>query len=536
MSLQQALIALRSGQAALCETTCRRILANRTAPADQARLLLGLALAVREEKAESLALLLSVARTHPRAAHPFRDLAGLMHGRDDAMEALLIAGGERAAEDANLAIFHAEWLELRGRKQAAEARLVQFLTQETIKEPAGEAAVLRAYALLLSGRNALPAAGEAMKRATSLEPNHAAGWTNLANILTALKDFPAAQQAHDRAAACAPNDPRMRMNRALTLLKAGRYAEGWADYEARLAIGDRLMFPVSSLLRKEECRSGLDGVRILVVSEQGFGDTIQFLRYIPLLAARGARVRLFVPPELVTVAETVAGVESVTGMDGIAPAFDRHVPMMSLPYLLDAAFVPMHEPYLAVSESRVRHWQTLLPSRPARGRIGLVWAGASRNHPDATAIDRRRSMSLQDMALLADIPDMVFVNLQMGPPSIQAQEKHAFRFAPDITGQIRDFADSAAILSMLDALVTVDTSIAHLAGALGVPVLMLDRMDHCWRWSDPCELMPAETDTETGGLKTRWYPSMQLFRQTTPMDWQEPVRCLHNTLRVLSLQ
>jgi hypothetical protein len=241
-----------------------------------------------------------------------------------------------------------------------------------------------------------------------------------------------------------------------------------------------------------------------------------------MVARLGAEVVLAVPATLRRLMGSLEGVGQVVSEDAAPPPFDLHCPLMSLPMAFGTteATIPCCVPYLAADPDAVEQWRGIIPrahdTNPvtvfgAAGlRVGLVWAGGSRpEQPHAVAIDRRRSMKLAEMACLAAVPGCVFVSMQVGTPS--AQIGTAPFALIDVTGGLTDFADTAALIETLDLIISVDTAVAHLAGALGKPVWLLSRYDACWRWG-------RERDD------TPWYPTMRLFRQTAPGDWAGVMR------------
>ena len=201
------------------------------------------------------------------------------------------------------------------------------------------------------------------------------------------------------------------------------------------------------------------------------------------------------------------------------PPFDCHAPLMSLPLLCGTttlASIPDVVPYLAPPQERVAQWTTYVQSVPGR-KIGLVWAGNPRiDQQDANLVDRRRSMKIEHFAPMASIPNTIFFSLQKGAPSLQSLD------APfpliDLTDKIDDFADTAALIAHLDLVISVDTSVAHLAGAMGKPVWVLSRYDGCWRWLTNRDDSP-------------WYPTLRLFRQNKPNDWASIVDNLCKMLK-----
>lgn len=285
-------------------------------------------------------------------------------------------------------------------------------------------------------------------------------------------------------------------------LRYGRMREGWRGYEARwdTSIGRpfRRDFP-QPLWRGEP----IAGRTILLHAEQGFGDSIQFVRYAKLVAARGARVVLELHPGLRRLLPAMPGVELVLERGDPLPAFDLHCPLLSLPLAFgtDLDSVPAEVPYLAVPENLVYRWHTRLGPRHAK-RIGLVWSGNPIHGNDA-----QRSIPLAVFArLLAPHPDRDFHVLQA---VVREDDKAVLAGLPhvhDHSGTLRDFADTAALVTLMDLVISVDTSVAHVAGALGWPVWLLLAFMPDWRW------MMGREDSP-------WYPTMWLFRQKMRGDW-----------------
>jgi len=338
---------------------------------------------------------------------------------------------------------------------------------------------------------------ETMSRlALVLAPDWAACYNNLANgellacrLDSADRIFRRARQLSD--------DPQTRFNHAAVLLKQGRMREGWEAYEAR-----RL---TPAALRRRRADDPPDwqggdprGRTLLLSAEQGYGDALQFCRFAPWLAARGTTVILRTHAALVRLMGSLDGVSQVIGPDQTAEA-DFHLPLMSVP----AAFgeIPAAVPYLSAEP-----WRRDLPGR----KIGLVWSGDPRpGQRSAHLLDRRRSMTLEHFAFLRGLPDISLVSLQKGLP------------APgliDWTAEFEDFADTAGLIAALDLVISVDTSVAHLAGAMGKPVWILSRFDGCWRWLE-------------GRSDSPWYPTARLFRQTRPGDWSGPLDEIESALR-----
>jgi hypothetical protein len=251
------------------------------------------------------------------------------------------------------------------------------------------------------------------------------------------------------------------------------------------------------------------GKTVLLWSEQGIGDTLQFLRYAPFVRAMGARVIVDVHRELVPLVKTQGLADVVVAAGDPVPAFDVHAPLMSVPFILGTTIdtIPATVPYLRPMPDRVEAWAKRLPADGTR-KVGIAWAGARGHHND-----RRRSIAVELLAPLGDVPGVTFVSIQ--PRSADAPVPPIPLL--DLGRELRDFADTAALLSQLDLVITVDTSVAHLAGALGRPVWTMLAFAPDWRWM-------------LGREDTPWYPTMRLFRQRSVGDWADVVARVRSAL------
>ncbi len=345
-------------------------------------------------------------------------------------------------------------------------------------------------------------------QAIALDPDDAQTHLNRAIILGQQRRFDEAMAAFDRALALEPDDPEAHFHQAMCCLTLGKDAEGWRQYEWRwrtrqfeAAVRD---FPMPLWLGGES----LEGRTLLVHAEQGLGDALQFCRYVPALADRGAKVVFEVYPALTRLMEQLPGATEVVRRGSPPPACDFHVPLMSLPLALGAQAHEHAEPYLSADPADAEAWARRLGGIDGV-RVGLCWAGGARpDQPIAHAIDLRRSLPLSAFRPLADLPGLRFVNLQMGPPAVELAAARDWPGQPiaDFTQHLKDFADTAALVANLDLVIACDTSTAHLAGALGKPVWILNRFDSCWRWGHGREDSP-------------WYPTVRLFTQAAPGDW-----------------
>ncbi len=360
------------------------------------------------------------------------------------------------------------------------------------------------------------------QQALAWNPDHAQAHAGLGMVYYQQNRLTESVACTRRALALDPDDALTHKNQGWTLLKLGDLEAGFRDYEWRWRIPG---FPVRMPDFPQPCWDGspLLGRTLLLHAEQGLGDTLQFIRYAPMLHGRGAaRVLLLCPGELVRLLSGMDGLDQVLGPEhhgsGALPAFDCHAPLLSLPRLLGTTLetVPASVPYLSVPASLVAAWAARLPPALGRKRVGLVWAGNPRRHqPDWTATDRRRSLPLSRLAPLMAQPGIQWISLQKDPPP-----EPPCPTAPtvvDVMDQVMDLADTAALIAGLDLVIGVDTAVVHLAGALARPVWVLSRFDGCWRWLHDRDDSP-------------WYPTLRLFRQPCPGDWDSVIAAVRAAL------
>jgi tetratricopeptide (TPR) repeat protein len=366
------------------------------------------------------------------------------------------------------------------------------------------------------------AAEASLRAALALSPGWALALANLGLVLSAQGQLDEALRAYDDAIVHAPDEAQALFGRANCLLAMGDFARGWPAFTARRKMPetDRRVF--SQPVWQGEAA---EGRTLLVHAEQGFGDTLQFVRFAPLVAGRsGAQVILEVQPELVRLLRNLPGVARVMPRGARLPPFDLHVAMMDLACVFSPELAAM-APYIATDPALVAAHP--LPPAPGGLRVGLVWAGQSRpDQPHAFAMDRRRSLQLQDFAALAPIcrdAGISLVSLQYGKPADQLKAPPACLEIIDGLRGISDFAGTAAILAQLDLVIAVDTSTAHLAAAMGREVWLLSRFDACWRW------MRDRSDSP-------WYPTLTVFRQARPNDWRGPIEAVCRRLEKVRKQ
>ena len=338
-------------------------------------------------------------------------------------------------------------------------------------------------------------------RAIALDPAYAEARYNRGNTLRDLHRHAEAVDSFERAIALKPDYAAAHWNLADCRLLLGDFARGWEEYEWRWKLEQREAGERRFVQPLWLGKPSLESRTILLHSELGFGDTLLFCRYAKGLSALGAKVVLEVQPPLVRLLRDLEGVAEVLPTGAPLPAFDYHCPLMSLPlaFKTDLSSIPAHVPYIRSDPARVAAWQARLASKQ-KPRVGLVWSGSARLRND------KRSMRLADMlALVIDAAE--WVSLQKEVPEADASLLASRADLRHVGGELDDFADTAALVELMDMVVTVDTSVANLAGAMGKPVwILLPFNPHDWRW------MLEREDSA-------WYPTARLFRQPASGDW-----------------
>ncbi|CAG9188882.1 Flp pilus assembly protein TadD, contains TPR repeats [Paraburkholderia sabiae] len=360
----------------------------------------------------------------------------------------------------------------------------------------------------------------ALRRAVELAPDYSDAWLHLGNALELANRDAEAEAAYRRAIELAPEPANACHSLGLLLLSNGRYAEGWQYCESRYLSSRRFGTSLLPSVDYPQWRGeSLQDKSLVIVHEQGFGDSIQFVRYAPLLKALGLRrLTIVCPAVLKPLLETVDGVDDVVSeLVASKPAHDFWAFTMSLPLRFNttAGTIPSHLPYLHALPERIAKWQQRLPVHGLK--VGLVWKGNPEHSRDTT----RSLPGLATLAPLWSVPDVSFISLQKGQGESEAALATGSLRVTHLGGAIDDFADSAAIVTQLDLVITIDTSMAHLAGALGKTCwVMLPMFSTDWRW------LRERTDSP-------WYPGvMQLFRQTRLDDWDETVSRMAAALKV----
>ena len=340
------------------------------------------------------------------------------------------------------------------------------------------------------------------RQAISLKPDYVDAHNNLGGALQEQGKLNEAIASYDRAIAIKPDYAEAHINKSIALLLTENFEQGWPEYEWRLRAKN---YAPPILHQPEWDGTPLNGRSILIHAEQGLGDTIQFIRYLPMVRARGGYVIFKCQPDLFRLLRNYKGFDEIIERipaNETAVQFDVHISLLSLPGIFGTRLntIPSEASYITVNPNLVSQWKLKLGNNDDF-KIGIVWAGNPKHKGD-----RKRSCSLADFAPLADIPGLVFYSLQKEPASTEACDPPENMKLINLENELNDFTDTAAIIANLDLVISVDTAVAHLAGSLGKPVWNLLYSSPDWRWLQNRDDSP-------------WYPSMRLFRQTRPNDW-----------------
>lgn len=358
--------------------------------------------------------------------------------------------------------------------------------------------------------------------AIKINPNYSEALSNLGWTLYRMHQFEKAITCYKRALELNPKLSAARFNLSLCQLSIGNFENGWANYESRM---DQPSYKKKILNCPQwDGQASLEGKVIYIHSEQGLGDTIQFCRYVPLLAKLGATVIFEPQAPLVSLLKNLHGLSEIVTARKPTPHHDFHCPLMSLPlaFKTTLATIPNAIPYIDVDILKQKYWLQKL-SHIVKPKIGLVWSGGFRpNQPEIWEVNKRRNIELSQISKLQD-KDFHFVSLQKGAEAeSELIDKQAQLWTDEnfsnFSDELNDFTDTAALISTLDLVISVDTSTAHLAGAIGKPTWILNRYDSCWRWSNK-------------DVETAWYPSVKLYRQKRDGDWNTVIEEVRQELQ-----
>lgn len=349
-------------------------------------------------------------------------------------------------------------------------------------------------------QNQVELALQCFNQALAINPQYADAYNNRSNLFKSLNRLDAALEDCERAIQIKPDYVEAHWNQALLYLLKGDYIKGWEAYEWRWKRSDRQFHERYQPLPRWTGQQDISGKNIVLHAEQGFGDTIQFCRYVPVIAAQGANVYLDVPPPLRRLLSSLDSKVQILGLKTQKIKIDLHTPMMSLPWIFkhDLHDIPSPGAYLAAEQADIKRWSEKLNVK-RRKRVGLAWAG----NPDHTN-DHRRSVALSALKPLFEM-DFEFHSIQKDIPekdrAVLGDLKRKFHHH-----DLDDFADTAALIHHLDLVITIDSAVAHLSAALGCPTWIMLPYAPDFRW------MLNRSDS-------LWYPSVRLFRQSSINDW-----------------
>jgi FKBP-type peptidyl-prolyl cis-trans isomerase 2 len=343
------------------------------------------------------------------------------------------------------------------------------------------------------------------QRVLQLKPDHASAYYNLGNTLVAKGLFDEAMACYRKAIEIYPEHADAQWSLGLIYLRLGNFEEGWKGYEWRWKLKD--VMPKRAFSQPLWNGSDIRERTILLHAEQGFGDTIQFIRYTTLVARRGAKVLVECQKELVSLLRNTEGVSQVISQGERIPDFDVHCPLLSLPLIFETEVdtIPAEIPYISADPGLVQKWRNKIIQDKSAVKVGLAWAGNPK-----LKFGHSRSCPIGTFSQLAQRNDVTFYSLQKGETGEQAKNPPEGIKLIDTPEEIHDFADTAAIIENLDLVISIDTAVAHLAGALGKPVWVLLPFVPDWRWMMNREDSP-------------WYPTIRLFRQPKPADWESVI-------------
>ena len=369
----------------------------------------------------------------------------------------------------------------------------------------------------LKAKGELDRAMAAYRQSVAIDPNYADGYYNIANLHKERGELNEAADAYAQALSLRPDFASARWN--LSLVKLLRDdPDAWEAYEARWLVAPTPMNRgyAQPLWEGDD----LAGRTILLHAEQGLGDTIQFIRYAPMVKEKGGTIVVLCQTELKRLLSGQLGIERVVSDDASAQPFDVHCPILSLPRVFRTTpeTIPANVPYLTADANLVEQWRQRMSNQPAGLKVGLVWAGRPQNRGDA-----QRSLELASLAPLAQVEGVELYSLQKGDASAQAKSGLAGMRMTDWAAELSDFADTAALLANLDLVISVDTAVAHLAGAMAKEVWTLIPFAPDWRW-------------KLGRSDSPWYPTMRLFRQERWGDWNSVIEQVAAGLREKATQ
>lgn len=374
---------------------------------------------------------------------------------------------------------------------------------------------LHSWAIVLHRAGRFQQAIDIYEKAMQLRPKDASLLCNYGTSLQCVQRYDDAIRAFQQSLELEPHRPIVHGNLGMLQLLKGDFENGWKEYEWRCQTQEWDRSPARERFFQPRWDGGdLNGRTILLHTEQGFGDTLHFARYATLVAARGGTVILECSKFLVNLVRTIPGISRAIPRGEALPHFDVQCSLLTLPMLFGTKLetIPASVPYVSVDPALAERWRSRIGDEK-RMKIGIAWAGQPEH-----ANDRERSIKLHELAPLAQVPNIRFFSLQKGEPAKDAQNPPAGMELSDWTADLSDFADTAALVSNLDLILTADTAPAHLAGALAKPVWVLIPANPDWRW------LLHRNDSP-------WYPTMKLIRKTALGDWAPAIQQAADALR-----
>lgn len=391
------------------------------------------------------------------------------------------------------------------RQGRLEEAIVAFREVIAMEARNADAHLNLGIALSQTGKSA--EAVDLFRTALDLRPSFAEASLSLGFLLEHSGDGSGAEACYRQAIVARPDYAEAHFNHALQLLLRGEYLAGWEEYEWRMRLPGLEGLPAYAGHSRWD-GSALEGRTILLFAEQGFGDTIQFARFAPLVAARGGKVIIRCQPKLIALLRSLEGVATVLGTDAPIPAFDVCCPLMSLPRIFATTLetIPAHVPYIRPEPERMRRWRESFAGADASVlKVGLYWATDT-----SASITPLRTLNLETLAPLAKVPGVRYYSFQRGEAAREAAQPPRGMDLVDLSPELRDFSDDAAAMSHLDLIISINTATAHLAGAMGLRAWTLTHFPPDWRWF-------------LGREDSPWYPTMRLFRRGATDSWGQVI-------------
>ncbi len=391
----------------------------------------------------------------------------------------------------------------------------------------GDAAAWLNKGVTLDSMGKLADAIVCYQRAIALDGTYLEAYSNKGNAELGLNQLEQAHQSFQKALSIQPGDADTLSNYSVLKLAQANFSEGWKDYEARFYCSSRIANPYKNI-PKLESLANLENKKLLIWAEQGLGDTIQFYRYLEKLSKSCHHVTLAVQRELKEMLSAQPlNIKVIEVGEVQSEGFDYQSALMSLPYLFKTNIdsIPDQVPYIQADQSKAGWWKQKIEDHTGL-KVGLVWSGGYKKDPNLWAMNERRNISFSNYYPLSNIENISYFCLQKGEGLLTKDYLERDRYWTkdnffDYTDLLHHFSDTAALIQNLDLVITVDTSMAHLSGALGKPVWILNRFDSCWRWLKNTNLSP-------------WYPTAKIYTQHEFQNWEKVMHEVQDDLMLLA--